>query len=90
MHIIDDVPENQQYHLSYQNLYPLKKYSIHLFRTLDDSTMQRIIKEDPTKINSAYIMSMFLGDDGYKQMMDEYLGKVLVCGKAPGGVSSSG
>ena len=47
-----------------------------------DDIMITISKNDPSKINSAFIMSNFC-EDYFKQMMDEYVGKVLVCGKAP-------
>lgn len=51
--------------------------------------MKKIATDDPTKINSAYIISMFADEDGFKEMIDEYVEKVLVCGKAPGGVDSN-
>lgn len=44
--------------------------------------MQAIAKNDPSKINSAFIISNF-SEDHFKEMIDEYVGKVLVCGKAP-------
>lgn len=33
-------------------------------------------------MDSSYIISIF-GEDYFKEMIDEYVGKVLVCGKAP-------
>lgn len=47
-----------------------------------DEMMMAIAKNDPSKINSAFIISNF-SEDHFKQMLDEYVGKVLVCGKAP-------
>jgi hypothetical protein len=47
-----------------------------------DEVMMAIAKNDPSKINSAFIISNF-SEDYFKPMLDEYLDKVLVCGKAP-------
>jgi hypothetical protein len=47
-----------------------------------EEVMSAISKNDPSKINSAFIISHF-SEDYFKEMMDAYLGKVLVCGKAP-------
>lgn len=47
-----------------------------------DEVMMAIAKNDPTKINSAFIISNF-SEDHFKEMLDEYVGKVLVCGKTP-------
>ena len=47
-----------------------------------DETMQAIARNDPSKINSAFIISNFC-EDHLKEMLDEYVSKVLVCGKAP-------
>lgn len=44
--------------------------------------MMAIAKNDPSKINSAFIISNF-SEDHFKPMLDEYLNKVLVCGKTP-------
>lgn len=44
--------------------------------------MKKIAEEDPSLINSAYIISMF-SEDYFKEMIDEYCNKVLVSGKAP-------
>ena len=49
---------------------------------MKEEVMNVIAKNDPSKINSAFIISIFC-EDHFKEMMDEYLGKVLVCGKAP-------
>jgi hypothetical protein len=46
-----------------------------------DDTMQAIAKNDPSRINSAFVISNFC-EDHFKEMLDEYVGKVLVCGKA--------
>jgi hypothetical protein len=51
-------------------------------RSMKDEVMAAISKNDPSKINSAFIISIFC-EDYFKEMMDEYLGKILVCGKAP-------
>ena len=66
-----------------------KSNQFYKIRTLDEATMKKIATDDPTKINSAYIISMFADEDGFKEMIDEYVEKVLVCGKAPGGVDSN-
>jgi hypothetical protein len=47
-----------------------------------DEMMMAIAKNDPSKINSAFIISNF-SEDNFKEMLDEYVEKVLVCGKAP-------
>lgn len=47
-----------------------------------DEMMMAIARNDPSKINSAFIISNF-SEDYFKEMIDEYLTKVLVCGKAP-------
>ena len=44
--------------------------------------MRRIAEQDPTLINSAYIISMF-SEDHFKELLDAYCKKVLVSGKAP-------
>jgi hypothetical protein len=49
---------------------------------MKDEVMAVISKNDPSKINSAFIISMFC-EDHFKEMMDAYVSKVLVCGKAP-------
>jgi hypothetical protein len=49
---------------------------------MKDETMQAIAKNDPSKINSAFIISSF-AEDHFKEMIDEYVSKVLVCGKCP-------
>lgn len=49
---------------------------------MKDEVMTAISKNDPSKINSAFIISIFC-EDYFKEMIDEYVGKVLVCGKCP-------
>ena len=44
--------------------------------------MERLVKEDPSNINSSYVISVFC-EDYFKPMIDEYVKKVLVCGKSP-------
>ena len=56
-------------------MYELKK-------GIDDEVMKKMVEEDPSQIDSAYIISVF-SQDYFKEMMDEYVSKVLVCGKAP-------
>ena len=46
-----------------------------------DETMQAIAKNDPSKINSAFIISNF-SEDYFKEMIDEYVGRVVISGKA--------
>ena len=46
-----------------------------------DEMMMTIARNDPSKINSAFIISNF-SEDYFKEMIDEYVSKVLVCGKA--------
>ena len=49
---------------------------------MSESVLKSIAEGDPSKINAAFVISVF-SEDHFKEMMDEYLGKVLVCGKAP-------
>lgn len=49
---------------------------------MKDEMMMAIAKNDPSQINSSFIISIF-SEDYFKELMDEYLAKVLVCGKAP-------
>jgi hypothetical protein len=49
---------------------------------MKEEVMTAISRNDPSKINSAFIISIFC-EDHFKEMMDAYLSKVLVCGKAP-------
>jgi hypothetical protein len=44
--------------------------------------MKKIIKNDPTKIDTTFVVSLFC-EDYFKELIDEYVSKVLVCGKAP-------
>ncbi len=44
--------------------------------------MVAIAKNDPSRINSAFIISSF-SEDHFKELIDAYVSKVLVCGKAP-------
>ena len=59
-----------------------EEVSLCRLRMMDEDMIRRIAQKDPTQINSAYIISMF-SEDYFKEMMDEYVGKVLVSGKAP-------
>ena len=49
---------------------------------MKDQIMKIIAKNDPSKINSSFIISIF-SEEYFKELMDEYVSKVLVCGKAP-------
>lgn len=51
-------------------------------RLLDDDLIDRIIKNDPSQIESGFILSVFC-EDNFKELIDEYVSKVLVCGKSP-------
>lgn len=51
-------------------------------RSMRDEMMMAIARNDPSKINAAFIISNF-SEDYFKEMIDEYLSKVMVCGKTP-------
>lgn len=59
-----------------------QKVLLESFRSMREEVMSAIAKNDPSKINSAFIISHFC-EEHFKEMMDAYLSKVLVCGKAP-------
>ena len=56
---------------------------------MDEDMMKRIAEQDPTLINSAYIISMF-SEDNFKELIDAYCSKVLVSGKAPSSEEQAG
>ena len=49
---------------------------------MSEFVLKSIAERDPTKINAAFVISVF-SEDYFKEMMDEYVGKVLICGKTP-------
>ena len=72
MYIVDPPSDNS--HLKCQSLFPIKK-------AMRENLIHKIVKENASLINSAFIISLF-SEDYFKEMMDEYVKKVMISGKA--------